>query len=62
MPDLVIDTQIAVWHFEDSPRLSNTARNSLNDAAQKGENILLSAISIVEIIYLIEKGRLSKKP
>lgn len=58
MPDLVIDTQIAVWHFEASPRLSKIAVNSLNEAAEQGENIFLSAISIVEIIYLIEKGRL----
>ena len=61
MPGLVIDTQIAVWHFENSTRLSKAAKNSLSEAAERGESIFLSTISIVEIVYLIEKGRLVEK-
>lgn len=58
MPDLVIDTQIAIWHFEDSPRLSSNAVNALAMAVTNGDDIYLPTISLVEIVYLIEKGRL----
>lgn len=58
MSNLVIDTHAAIWYFEKSPELSNTARNSINRAVTNGDMIILPSISIVEIVYLIEKGRL----
>ena len=58
MSDLVIDTHAAVWYFAKSPQLSANARNALNTAIANGFVIILPTISIVEIVYLIEKGRL----
>ena len=58
MANVVIDTQIAVWHFENSPRLSANAISALESTQQQNGTIILPTISIVELIYLIEKGRL----
>ena len=58
MSDLAIDTHAAVWYFAKSPQLSATARNAVNNAIANGFVIILPTISIVEIVYLIEKGRL----
>ncbi len=58
MSDLAIDTHAAVWYFAKSPRMSATARNAVNNAIAGGFVIILPTISIVEIVYLIEKGRL----
>ena len=58
MSDLVIDTHAAVWYFAKSPQMSVTARNAVNNAIGNGFLIILPTISIVEIVYLIEKGRL----
>ena len=60
MADIVIDTQIAVWYFEDFGRLSKLAESRLEEAVKNGETIYISAITIVEIIYLVEKGRLTQ--
>ena len=60
MADIVIDTQIAVWYFESSTRLSKRADSRLEEAVRNGETVFISAITIVEIIYLVEKGRLSQ--
>lgn len=59
MSDLVIDTHAAVWYFAKSPQMSTIARNAVNNAIANGFLIILPTISIVEIIYLIEKGRLA---
>jgi PIN domain nuclease of toxin-antitoxin system len=58
MSDLVIDTHAAVWYFAKSPQMSVIARNAVNNAIANGFVIILPTISIIEIIYLIEKGRL----
>jgi PIN domain nuclease of toxin-antitoxin system len=41
-----------------SPRLSIVARSFMDDAAGAGHDIVLSPISLAEILYLIEKNRL----
>lgn len=58
MSNLVIDTHAAVWYFAKLPLMSTTARNAVNNAIKNGFVIILPTISIVEIVYLIEKGRL----
>lgn len=58
MSNLVVDTHAAVWYFAMSPQMSVTARNAVNNAINNGFTIILPTISIVEIVYLIEKGRL----
>ena len=59
MSDIVIDTQIAIWYFDNSSRLSSAANAALDGAVQHGNIIYLSTISIVEITYLIEKGKIA---
>ena len=58
MSDLVVDTHAAIWYFANSTELSPTARNAINNAVVNHETLFLSAISLVEIVYLIERGRL----
>jgi len=54
----VADTHAALWYLLQNPRLSETARSFMDDAAAAGNEILLSPISLAELVYLIEKSRL----
>ena len=54
----VADTHTALWYLLKNPRLSATARQSMDDAAAAGHDIVLSPISLAEIVYLVEKNRL----
>src|SRR5437762_3593590 len=53
----VADTHAIVWYVFNDPRLSSGARSLINSTALAGDAIAFSAISYVELIYLIEKGR-----
>ena len=55
----VADTHAALWYLYKNPRLSVTARTFMDDAGAGGHNIALSPISLAEIVYLVEKNRLS---
>ena len=57
MDDIVIDTHIAIWYFSDPPQLSKSAETAI-DKAETGGLIFVSAITIVELIYLTEKGKI----
>ena len=50
MADIVIDTQIAVWYFENSAALSTNANAALDNAFASSSTVYLPSISIVEII------------
>ncbi len=54
----VADTHAALWYLLKNPRLSATARRFMDDAAAAGQDILVSPISLAEIVYLVEKIRL----
>ena len=54
----VLDTHAAVWYLLRSPNLSPKALQTVEGALQSGEPIFLSSISLVEVIYLVEKSRL----
>lgn len=58
MPGVVADTHALVWHVCNRSMLSVAARRALEDATQTGFPIHLSAISLIEITYLVEKGKL----
>lgn len=53
----VADTHIVLWMLQNSPRLSPTAKLTLQQAETTSEPVYISAMSLVEIRYLIEKGR-----
>jgi len=54
----VADTHAALWYLLKNPRLSVTARQFMDNAADAGYDIVLSPISLAEIVYLVEKNRL----
>jgi PIN domain nuclease of toxin-antitoxin system len=56
---LVLDTHAIIWYLDNSPRLSQTAGDAIQDAIAAALPVFVSAISIVEITYLVEKGRLT---
>lgn len=58
MSALVTDTHSAIWYLLPSPRLSPAAKRVFDEAAANGEPIYVSAITLIEMAYLIEKGRL----
>jgi PIN domain nuclease of toxin-antitoxin system len=55
MANLVADTHAAVWYLQDSSRLSRAAQKAMDEASNAGELIYVSSVSLVEIIYLVEK-------
>ena len=58
MIDLVLDTHTVIWLLHGDPRLSATARQAIDAATERTSSVAISAISLVEIAYLEEKGRI----
>ncbi len=58
MADVVIDTHSAVWYLADLSRLSKPAETAIDNAVATGK-VFVSSITIVELIYLTEKGRVA---
>jgi PIN domain nuclease of toxin-antitoxin system len=56
----VADTHTAVWYIYNDQRLSTPARVFIEAAATDGDEIGVSAITFVELTYLIEKGRIEQ--
>lgn len=54
MSGVVADTHAILWYIFEDPRLSPTALAAMTN----GEPIFVPSISLVEIVYLIEKGRI----
>lgn len=59
MGAVVADTHAMVWYLFSPGRLSARARSALEEAVQGGDPIYIASISLVEIRYLADKGRLS---
>jgi len=58
MSAVLADTHAAIWYLVEPDRLSLAARTAFIQATAVGAPIYLSAISLVELTYLTEKGRL----
>jgi PIN domain nuclease of toxin-antitoxin system len=54
----VADTHAALWYLFADPRLSSRAKDFIDQAAASGRTIEISPISLAEIVYLAEKGRI----
>ena len=52
------DTHTVIWHFYNDPRLSPTAVRLIERELSVGNKIALSAISLAEVVYLVEKARI----
>lgn len=53
----VLDTHAAIWYVFIRKRLSQDALRFIRRAIDSGKPAYISAISLVETIYLIERGR-----
>lgn len=54
----VLDTHAAIWYLRPAKELSPTALQAIRRSISSGRPIYVSAISLVETIFLVEKGRL----
>ena len=59
MSAVVADTHAAVWYLSGSPDLSAGARAAIAAAAAAGQPLYVFSISIVEMTYLSERGRIA---
>ena len=57
--DVLADTHTILWFVNDPSKLSAAADTALSQADLAGEKIYLSAITLVEVTYLAEKGKVS---
>jgi PIN domain nuclease of toxin-antitoxin system len=55
---VVLDTHALIWYLSGSEELSRTARLAIQMAERNGDDVFISAISLIEIVYLAERGRL----
>ena len=55
----VADTHTAIWYVYEDDRLSLQAKQTIDDSTEQGIYVGVSVISLVEIVYLIEKQRLA---
>lgn len=55
----IADTHAIIWYLRDDPRLSQSAKDIFTNAVTEGNEIGFSSITLAEIIYLIEKRRIS---
>ncbi len=53
----VLDTHAAIWYVFIRKRLSQDALRFIRRSVDSGRPVYISAISVVETIYLIERGR-----
>jgi len=54
----VADTHTALWYLYGDPRLSVTAKALIDESTSSRHKISVSSISLVEVVYLVEKGRI----
>jgi PIN domain nuclease of toxin-antitoxin system len=59
MGPVVADTHALLWSMYEPEKLSKAALAAFQDAVAARQPVYLSAISIVEICYLVEKGKLA---
>jgi PIN domain nuclease of toxin-antitoxin system len=54
----VVDTHTLIWWLFGNPNLSLTATTFINTAETEGNQIAISSVSLAEVVYLTEKGRI----
>jgi len=57
MSAVVSDTHSLLWYLNDSSKLSPDALAAFEEAEQNGLPVYVPAIILVEVRYLVEKGR-----
>ncbi|HKS80552.1 MAG TPA: PIN domain-containing protein [Candidatus Acidoferrales bacterium] len=56
----VLDTHAAIWYLTDSRKLSPEVYSLIDQAAMAGSPAYISAITLVEVVYLAERERIAK--
>jgi PIN domain nuclease of toxin-antitoxin system len=56
---VVADTHAMLWYLYNDARLSATALAFMDSIDQAGEQIAISSITLAEMVYLIEKGKIA---
>ena len=54
----VLDTHTVLWYLENSKELSAFARTTIEDAIRDGRHVHVSAISVIEAVYLVERKKI----
>lgn len=54
----IADTHAATWYIDAPHRLSLRARRAFDSAYERGHSIGVSSISLAEVAYLIERGKI----
>jgi len=54
----IADTHATIWYLFSDPRLGSAASAFIDETIAAGDHIGISAITIAEMVYLIEKGRI----
>jgi PIN domain nuclease of toxin-antitoxin system len=52
------DTHTVIWYLFRDSRLSEVARTTIEDAGAAGQQVAFSSITLAEIVYLAERGRI----
>jgi len=59
MSRYVTDTHALIWHLTESPNLSTKARDIFHNTDAGLHQIIIPSIVLIEMVYLVEKGRIS---
>jgi PIN domain nuclease of toxin-antitoxin system len=57
MNGILADTHAVIWYLFEPSQLSSAADAALSGAVRAGEMIYVSAISVIEVRYLVEKNK-----
>lgn len=55
----VADTHAVIWYLSGDKKLSNRARSYFENAILSGDQIIVSSISLVEMVYLVERQKIT---
>jgi PIN domain nuclease of toxin-antitoxin system len=58
MTPVLADTHAMIWYVVDPAQLSGSALGALRDAVSAGDPVQVATISLVELRYLVDRGRL----
>jgi PIN domain nuclease of toxin-antitoxin system len=61
MISAIADTHTVIWYLYDDTRISEKAKRFIEVTREQGNQIGISTITLVEIVYLIEKGRIENR-
>ncbi len=57
----IADTHAVIWYLGGDPKLSDSARSQIERGLSSGNTVGISSISLVEIIYLIDRGTVARE-